>query len=533
MKSAILLSAVLASGAAAAPSSDKSTARIISAPIHGYRSGIALNPRHEALRKRSSDTATVNIGNEFTYYSMNISIGTPGQPINVLLDTGSSDLWVSSSSNPYCAKNQQEVQEGYLDCSFGLFDTSKSSTWQANKTSAGDEVPLFTQYGDYTYAEGYWGTDKVSIGSIDVSDCSLGLATKSNSSNPVLGIGFKELESTNQDSNTPFTYNNLPILLVQQGYIDSSAYSLYLNDLNAQTGNILFGGVDHCAYTGDLVTVPLVKTVPGYDEAIELAIQMTSFAIDGSNGKAEYSADTNYAALLDSGTSFAMLPDELANNVMTALDAQFNDEIGYYITDCDAGSGSSGLTFGFNSITIKVPFSEILIELTDNNNQPVTNTDGSAMCAVGILGLGDSGVAGGSTAEIVLGDTFLRSAYVVYDLENREVSIAQVQYNATCTSVEAISDSVPSATKAANIASLTYTGLDPSNTGNIAAPLVTGAGQTTLSNGTVIYELETSVAASSQPTKTAKSSSGVALSSGAYKSSAIVAAISCIVLFCF
>lgn len=45
--------------------------------------------------------------------------------------------------------------------------------------------------------------------------------------------------------------------MVTQGIIDRSAYSLYLNDEEAFTGSILFGGVDSTKYTGDLVALPL------------------------------------------------------------------------------------------------------------------------------------------------------------------------------------------------------------------------------------------------------------------------------------
>jgi hypothetical protein len=53
------------------------------------------------------------------YYFLNISVGTPGQPQTVHLDTGSSDLFVTSSTAAYCQNNT---------CVGGTFDISKSST---------------------------------------------------------------------------------------------------------------------------------------------------------------------------------------------------------------------------------------------------------------------------------------------------------------------------------------------------------------------------------------------------------------------
>ncbi|CAM9010217.1 unnamed protein product [Wickerhamomyces anomalus] len=48
---------------------------------------------------------------------------------------------------------------------------------------------------------------------------------------------------------------------------------------------------------------------------------------------------------------------------------------------------------------------------------------------------------------IILGDIFLSSAYIVYDLEDQEISIAQANHSSE-EDIEPIVTSVPSATKA-------------------------------------------------------------------------------------
>ena len=63
------------------------------------------------------------------------------------------------------------------------------------------------------------------------------------------------------------------------------------------------------------------------------------------------------------------------------------------------------------------------------------------------------GISDGAGTTPVLGDTFLRSAYVVYDLTNNEISIAQTDFNATTSNVQEISagsSGVPGATLIAN-----------------------------------------------------------------------------------
>jgi hypothetical protein len=46
--------------------------------------------------------------------------------------------------------------------------------------------------------------------------------------------------------------------LVSAGLTERAAFSLWLNDLNAGIGSILFGGVDTDKYTGDLISLPIV-----------------------------------------------------------------------------------------------------------------------------------------------------------------------------------------------------------------------------------------------------------------------------------
>lgn len=319
----------------------------------------------------------------FVYTSL-IYLGSNNQPLLVQVDTGSSDLFVPAW-DVQCAESS-ECKEG------GTFNSSSSTSFKDlhNHYKIG--------YLDGTHSEGEYGTDSLSFnadGSNGVQDLQFGVANVSANNLPILGIGLKDLEATR--NSTP-RYDNLPIILKNQGFIQKVAYLVYLNDSNAKTGNILFGAYDKAKVEGDLVSLPI--TSPN-----RLNVDLESMSFNGQ----DFGSKTSVS--LDTGASIISLKSEAFDALGKALGANLTTNKFYgkhFTVECDKFEDQN-LSFNFNGLTIEVPFTDLLKKTGSG-----TNT-----CALLVLE---------NKYITSLGDNFLRHAYLLYNLEEKTISIGKIKY---------------------------------------------------------------------------------------------------------
>lgn len=440
---------------------------------------------------RRDDLAALTLTNEQTYYSANLKLGSDGQEVSVLVDTGSLDLWVmssdvectSSSSDYYAAKalaldNKRRILNlekelgsgsngqvnkratnsastvkpgvetvytvtggagttastaaaGANTCTQdGSFNTDTSDSFSKNSTAS----EFYIEYADGTTATGFWGTDFVSILSANVSDVSFAVVNSTSSDFGVMGIGLEGLESTYSLSNAylAYTYENFPVRLKRSGAIKKVAYSLFLNDDDSSSGLVLFGAVDHAKYSGQLTTVPIINIYSGYyDNPIRLDVVLDSISFE-TTSKNITNVNSSMAALLDSGTTYSYFPTWALEEFSSALGASYSSSAGLYAVDCDYNSDDAYAVFNFSGAVIKVPLSELILDYQNK-------------CYLSILE--QSSTSSNGLEYAVLGDNFLRSAYVVYDLEDYQISLAQASYSDQ-EDIEVISSSVPLAVSA-------------------------------------------------------------------------------------
>ncbi|KAJ5719575.1 hypothetical protein N7493_007153 [Penicillium malachiteum] len=397
--------------------------------------------RDQARRKRA-DTVSVTLQNEEYIYLCNVTLGTPGQSVYLVLDTGSSDLWVNTPNSTYCEENSSECDY------YGTYNPSKSSTYSYVNSD------FNISYADGSSASGYYATETLKIGGTEITDLQFGIGYESSSEEGVLGIGYITNEALVSTEDT--TYANLPKAMVNKGLIKSNAYSLWLNDLDSNEGSILFGGVNTEKYHGSLSTLPIDKTGNEYSA---FYITLTGVSMTNSSGTTNYSSSAfPAAALLDSGSSLTYLPNGVVEDIYDVLEVSYDEELGYGFIACSAAKKDVNISYTFSTPMITVGIAELVLDL--GGDEYFSN--GEQACAFGIAPAGESSP--------VLGDTFLRSAYVVYDLANNEISLANTKFGSTGSNIEEIgtgTDSVPDATSVANAVTTVAVG---GGSGNIGVP---------------------------------------------------------------
>ena len=199
-----------------------------------------------------------------------------------------------------------------------------------------------------------------------------------------------------------------------------------------------------------LYTIPIINTLQnrGYKDPIQF--QVTLQGIGVSHGERDENmttlTTTKIPVLLDSGTTISYMPADLVEMIASEVGATYSPDYGYYIMDCiNEMEEESSLIFDFGGFYIANWLSNFQL-LTDSR---------SNVCILGI--------APQSDPAIILGDNFLVSTYVVYDLDNMEISMAHADFSDGGEYIDTIKDSVPSALKAPGYSSTwsTYESIVP------------------------------------------------------------------------
>ncbi|KAI0463978.1 hypothetical protein LJB42_002990 [Komagataella kurtzmanii] len=314
--------------------------------------------------------------------------------------------------------NQTEVSEAnYGACPRSItFNPENSSSFQSNDTA------FNISYFDGTSASGFWATDTIHFGDLEVSEQFFGLANLTISYRGVLGLGPPNLQTTSANPNgEEFIYSGVLDSMRDQGLINSASFSIYLNPENfrdednySNEGAILFGAIDTAKIDGSLKLLPYV-TSGGHSQIDANFTYITLNNIAVADNDTALIVETNpQLAMLNPKFIYTYFPNEVLTRLVNSIDNLEYDPVEelYRIRRTnlrDINKKIIEFQFG-DEIVIHSPLSNYLSDTW----VPSTNYT--------YLEIQDS-----REDFFILGNAFFKSAYLFFDNDNSEVGIGQLK----------------------------------------------------------------------------------------------------------
>lgn len=180
-------------------------------------------------------------------------------------------------------------------------------------------------------------------------------------------------------------------------------------------GTVVFGGVDTGKFSGRLhqfANLP-PQTEQGQPGPWRYWIQLDGVSTakpgskSGGGGGGTYYPGSSLPVVLDTGSTISYLPQSVIDGLAADFGAETLDD-GTLAVDCGTAQQSGSVDFVFGALTVRVPYHEFVWEAAPGQ------------CLVGAAPVTTSTTA-------LLGDTFLRRAYVLFDQDNANIFLAQYE----------------------------------------------------------------------------------------------------------
>jgi len=347
-------------------------------------------------RAQTTDIGITNQGADTSYFAQ-VSVGTPAQNLNLVLDTGSSDLWFATSNCAGCSRNTP------------VLDPTKSSSLQLGTQR------IALNYGSGS-ASGVLAHDTVTMGPftvnpqsfVAVDDISSGLIDGELAG--IMGLAFQGIANSQA---LPFWQ-----ALVNNNQLTNPEFSFFItrfvNEKSAKTeepgGVLTFGGTNSTLYQGNIDFQPFTLSGNGGTFWLQTVSGVTV------NGKTVNTGTGNTAAI-DTGTTLIGAPTTAVNAIWGAVSGAVpltGNMTGFYAFPCNT------------QLTIAISFGGPAwpISLADLNLGTVSS--GLCLGAIFDITAGSNVKPTPGTPQWIVGDTFLKNVYTVFRSNPPAVGFAQL-----------------------------------------------------------------------------------------------------------
>ncbi|KAF3924365.1 Gastricsin [Arthrobotrys entomopaga] len=364
------------------------------------------------LTKRDYITTTFRPNNETVFgFFVDVLVGTPPQFFSLQFST-STTTWLPSPKNTTVQKFCKENGTGnsFWSCFYPNFYNPKASSSYKPRNGT-----LNNYYGTGLFVRTY-GSDTFKMNQLTIPNVYFGLAD--NYTNAAeLGLGVER-------PRTHSPYPSLPEVMAEEGAINLIMYSVYVNDIRNDGGQIYFGALDDAKFSGTMTT---------YDSETVGQVPVSGvFWIDGTGKNSSLTSGRGGSSTgggeqvgeIQLGTPALWLPNNVYTSLINSIPAlTYATAYEAYVVDCNIDNSRLGtLQFNIAGQFISIDARQILVEYPT----------GSGNC---VFTLYQTEQDGPGDPEYLLGTPFLRAAYTVFDYTNNRTSIASSIANSTASTL--------------------------------------------------------------------------------------------------
>uniref|UniRef100_A0A7N0TUU6 Peptidase A1 domain-containing protein n=1 Tax=Kalanchoe fedtschenkoi TaxID=63787 RepID=A0A7N0TUU6_KALFE len=349
----------------------------------------------------------VHVGNgEFL---MSLSIGTPAQSYQAIMDTGSDLIWTQCKPCKQCFDQPTPIFDPTQSSTFSKLPCSSQLCKALSSSTCSGECEYAYSYGDYSSTQGVLASETFSFGDEKVAKIGFGCGEDNEGSGFSQGSGLVGL-------------GRGPLSLVSQLGEPKFSYCLVSIDSSKGSSSLLMGSlakINDTKEDGSMVTTPLIKN-PSQPSFYYLGLQgitVGATRLPIKESTFDLQEDGTGGMIIDSGTTITYLEQ----SAFDELKSEFISQTQLSVDD----SGSTGLDLCFKlpagADQVQVPKLKFHFEGGDLD-LPGENY------MIGDSGLGVVCLAMGSSSGMsIFGNVQQQNILVLHDLDKETVSFVPTQ----------------------------------------------------------------------------------------------------------
>lgn len=244
----------------------------------------------------------------------------------------------------------------------------------------------------------------------------------SSPSNGILGLGYPALTSGNVKYD-PFLFR-----LQKEGLIENPVFSISMGSVHDSgwVGEILLGGTNPEKYVGEIAYEPV------WGDKTYWMVGGKSIQVVKETTQSEVMLNSTFASvrglIIDTGTTLTYMDHALADEIvrMVAGNVVLDQMSGIYMIDCGVKGDATTdyfLEFTMETTKLVIPIKDLILPLGGEGQR-----DG--ICMFGIAPWMTTGTSQKMNEKgwILIGDSVLRSTYLVFDMKNHQIGFAKVEF---------------------------------------------------------------------------------------------------------